>query len=88
VASTPEELSRRRRHLEETLAGLRADPGRELSEAEAEGLRESYLELVDLLGDDPAEMTALRALGRQIADLEAADRLPQTFVRRTRPRPR
>lgn len=50
----------------------------------ADDIREVYSELLEDHRDDPASMTRLRELGRQINALAAADKLPRAFVRRTR----
>jgi hypothetical protein len=51
---------------------------------QSDDIRELYSELLEDHRDDPASMARLRALGRQINELTAEDKLPRAIVRRTR----
>lgn len=52
----------------------------------ADAVRERYSELLEDYGDDPEALTRIRALGRRIKDLEEADVLPRSLIRRGRSR--
>lgn len=52
----------------------------------ADAVRERYSELLEDYGDDPEALTRIRAVGRRIKDLEEADVLPRSLIRRGRSR--
>jgi hypothetical protein len=52
----------------------------------ADAVRERYSELLEDYGDDPEALTRVRAVGRRIKDLEEADILPRSLIRRGRSR--
>lgn len=67
----------------EALAG--ADPGPDEDER-ADAVRERYSELLEDYVEDPEALTRIRAVGRRIKDLEEADVLPRSLIRRGRSR--
>lgn len=52
----------------------------------AEAVRERYSELLEDYNDDAEALTRIRAVGRRIKDLEEADILPRSLIRRGRSR--
>lgn len=67
----------------EALAG--ADPVDDADER-ADAVRERYSELLEDYGGDAEALTRIRAVGRRIKDLEEADVLPRSLIRRGRSR--
>lgn len=67
----------------EALAG--AEPVADADER-ADAVRERYSELLEDYSDDPEALTRIRAVGRRIKDLEEADVLPRSLIRRGRSR--
>ena len=67
----------------EALAG--AEPIDDADER-ADAVRERYSELLEDYGDDAEALTRIRALGRRIKDLEEAEILPRSLIRRGRSR--
>jgi hypothetical protein len=67
----------------EALAG--AEPIGDADER-ADAVRERYSELLEDYGDDAEALTRIRALGRRIKDLEEAEILPRSLIRRGRSR--
>lgn len=66
--------------LAELRARIEGEP--EVEDDDFEDVREQYSELLEDCADDPDAMARVRALGRRIDELTAADRLPRVFVRR------